>query len=41
MHKCVLVETKNEIQIKFKSAQNKSENMCKIANMYLKKQCQK
>lgn len=27
---------KNENQIKFKSAQNKSENMCKIVNMYLK-----
>ena len=32
---------KNENQIKFKSAQNKSENMCKIVNMYLKKQCRK
>lgn len=28
---------KNANQIKFKSAQNKSENMCKIVNMYLKK----
>ena len=27
---------KNANQIKFKSAQNKSENMCKIVNMYLK-----
>lgn len=35
------MKMKNENQIKFKSAQNKSENMCKIVNMYLKKQCRK
>ncbi len=41
MHKQVIRKMKNENQIKFKSAQNKSENMCKIVNMYLKKQCRK
>ena len=32
---------KNANQIKIKSAQNKSENMCKIVNMNIKKQCRK